>query len=156
MRFEHLIEINSPNVTAQLVVPLLSREQLWAGLMARVMTPQRFPLGPERCEVRERERGVFERTLHFGAHVMHDEVVAVPLQQVEFTPQPHGDTTPIRLTVGIEVPQPGQMVLRFVYESVSPLPAEEAYFNEYRHNAWLHNDLDMVRTLRQWLLDEGL
>ena len=31
-----------------------------------------------------------------------------------------------------------------------------AYYNDYRHNAWLHNDRDMVRTLRQWLLEGGL
>ena len=156
MRFEHLIEINSPNVTAQLLVPGFTREQLWTGLLARLKTPQRFPLGPDLCEWREREPQVFERTLHFGSNVMRDQVVVVPFQQLEFTPQPHGDTTPIALTMAIEEPQPGQLVLRFLYQSVSPLPAEEAYFNDYRHNAWLHNDLDMVRTLRQWLSDGGL
>ncbi|RZI80908.1 MAG: DUF1857 family protein [Rubrivivax sp.] len=156
MRFEHLIEINSPSMAAQAVVPPFTRAQVWRGLMARVQTPQRFPLGPDRCDWREREPGVFERTVHFGANAMKDEVQTEPLHLVEFTPQPHGDTTPIRLTITIEEPQAGQMVLRFVYESVSELSAEEAYFNDYRHNAWLHNDRDMVRTLRQWLSDEGL
>ena len=28
---------------------------------------------------------------------------------------------------------------------------EEAYYNDYRHSAWLHNDRDMVTTLREWL-----
>jgi hypothetical protein len=156
MRFEHLIEINSPSVATQTVVPPFTREQLWQGLMARVKTPQRFPLGPDRCDWRETEPGVFQRTVHFGANAMKDEVQTRPFHQVEFTPEPHGDTTPIRLTMTIEEPQAGQMVLRFAYESVSELSAEEAYFNDYRHNAWLHNDRDMVRTLRQWLSDEGL
>lgn len=156
MRFEHLIEINSPRVDIGTVVPTLTRTQLWQGLMARVKTPQRFPLGPERCEWKEVEAGRFVRTLHFGQLAMHDEVLAEPEARLVFTPQPHGDTAPIRLTVTIEEPQAGQMVLRFVYEALAEQTAEEAYYNDYRHNAWLANDRDMVRTLRQWLHEGGL
>ncbi|WP_286742318.1 AtaL-like protein, partial [Aquabacterium sp. UBA2148] len=100
--------------------------------------------------------GVFRRTVHFGAHVMHDEVRTETGQKMVFTPEAHGDTAPIRLTMAIEEPRAGQMVLRFVYEALSPQTDEEAYYNDYRHNAWLHNDRDMVRTLRQWLSEEGL
>lgn len=156
MRFEHLIEINAPQVGLPLMAPTFTREQLWRGLMQRVQSPQRFPMGPDRCEWRETEPGVFRRTVHFGAHVMHDEVRTEPGQKMVFTPEAHGDTAPIRLTMAIEEPRAGQMVLRFVYEALSPQTDEEAYYNDYRHNAWLHNDRDMVRTLRQWLSEEGL
>lgn len=156
MRFEHIIEINSPRVGTQMAVPPLSREQLWNGLMIRVKEPQRFPLGPERCDWQETEPGVFRRELHFGQHHFRDEVLATLHERLQFTPEAHGDTTPIRLTLSIEEPQAGQMVLRFVYEPLGELSQEEAYYNEYRHNAWLHNDRDMVRTLRQWLTDDGL
>ena len=37
MRFEHIIEINSPMTGLQTVVPTFSREQLWNGLMIRGM-----------------------------------------------------------------------------------------------------------------------
>lgn len=156
MRFEHLIEINSPAAGLQTAVPALTREQLWQGLMQRVLMPGRFPMGPESCACVETSPGVYARTIVFGAHVMRDEVVCQPQDRVVFTPQPHGDTTPIVLTVSIEAPRPGQMVLRFVYESAQALPPEEAYFSDYRHNAWLHHDMDMVRTLRQWLTDGEL
>jgi hypothetical protein len=156
MRFEHLIEINTPAASVQLVVPTFTRAQLWRGLMARVQTPQRFPMGPEACEWTEPEPGLYQRTLHFGQHVMHDEVRATSLEQLVFTPEAHGDTAPIRLTMRIEEPAPGHMLLRFVYEAQGEQTAEEAGYNDYRHNAWLHNDRDMVRTLRTWLTDEGL
>lgn len=151
MRFEHLIEINSPQPAVQMAVSTFTREQLWRGLMARVQTPQRFPNGPESCDWRETAPDVFQRTLHFGQHVMHDEVRTVPQQSLQFTPQAHGDTAPIRLTITVEEPVPHQMVLRFVYINLGEQTQEEAYYNEYRHNAWLHNDRDMVRTLREWL-----
>jgi len=154
MRFEHIIEINSPQVTVQTVVPGFTRAQLWLGLMVRVQTPQRFPNGPESCDWQETAPGVFARTLRFGQHVMQDEVQAVTQQSLQFTPQPHGETAPIRLTITIEEPQAKQMVLRFVYVALGEQTAEEAYYNEYRHNAWLHHDRDMVKSLREWL-DQG-
>ena len=156
MRFEHLIEINAPQVGLQVVAPVFTREQLWRGLMQRVQAPQRFPMGPDRCDCLEAEPGVFRRTLHFGAHALRDEVRTWVGERLVFTPEAHGDTAPIRLSIAIEEPRAGQMVLRFIYEALSEQSAEEAYYNDYRHNAWLHNDRDMVRTLRQWLTDEGL
>lgn len=156
MRFEHVIEINSPATSVQMVVPVFTREQLWRGLMARVQTPQRFPMGPDVCEWHEVEPGLFRRQLQFGQHVMRDEVQTVLHERVVFTPEAHGETSPIRLTLSVEELAGGRLVLRFVYEALAEQTAEEAYYNDYRHNAWLHNDRDMVRTLRQWLSDEGL
>ncbi|MDE1999902.1 MAG: DUF1857 family protein [Burkholderiales bacterium] len=156
MRFEHVIEINSPATSVQVVVPTFTREQLWRGLMIRVREPQRFPMGPDGCDCQESEAGLFQRTLRFGSHRFQDEVRAEPLQRLIFTPQAHGEIAPIRLTVLIEEPQAGQMVLRFIYEALAEQSAEEVYYNDSRHNAWLHVDRDMVRTLRQWLSDDGL
>jgi hypothetical protein len=156
MRFEHLIEINSPSVSVQTVVPTFTREQLWRGLMIRVQMPQRFPMGPESCDWTETEPGLIQRTLRFGQHVMQDEVRSTPMDKLVFTPQAHGETAPIRLSITLEEPAPAYLVLRFAYEALAEQTAEEAYYNDYRHNAWLHSDRDMVRTLRQWLSDEGL
>lgn len=151
MRFEHLIEINSPLATVQMAVPVFTREQLWRGLMIRVRFPQRFPNGPESCEVMQTGPELVSRVLHFGPHVLHDEVHITPGERLQFTPRAHGESTPIRLTVAIEEPQAGQMVLRFIYEAVAELSQEEALYSGYRHSAWLHHDRDMVGTLRQWL-----
>ena len=156
MRFEHLIEVNAPVVNLELMVPAFTREQLWRGLMLRVQQPQRFPGGPESCDWRETEPGAYARTLVFGPHTLNDVVVTQPHEEMVFIPQAHGETVPIKLTLRIEEPQAGQMVLRFVYEAQAAQSDEERYYNDYRHNAWLHNDRDMMRTLRQWLSDEGL
>jgi hypothetical protein len=156
MRFEHLIEINSPSATVQGMAQPFTREQLWRGLMARVQTPERFPNGPESCDWQELAPGVFKRALRFGQHVMQDEVSVALQERLQFTPEAHGETAPIQLTITIEEPLAGQMVLRFVYLALREQTAEEAYYNDYRHNAWLHNDRDMVRTLREWLDEGGL
>jgi hypothetical protein len=151
MRFEHIIEINSPSMAMRLAVPVFSREQLWQGLMRRVTSPQDFPLGPERCDCEELAPGLFSRTLHFGALQVHDKVVVSDEDALVFTPQAMPEVTPIRLTIRIEEPQAGQMALRFVYEALAELTAEENLYSGYRQNAWLANDRDMVGLLRQWL-----
>ncbi|MFT3859453.1 MAG: DUF1857 family protein [Aquabacterium sp.] len=151
MRFEHLIEINSASAAVRGMTATFTREQLWLGLMIRLQSPQRFPNGPERCEWAQPQPGLYERTLYFGQHGLRDRVQVTDGERMVFTPEPHGELSPIRLTVSIEEPQPGQMVLRFIYEALAEQTAEEAYYNEYRHNAWLHHDRDMVRTLREWL-----
>lgn len=157
MRFEHLIEINSPATSVNMVVPAFSGEQLWRGLLVKVHEPGRFPGGPDHCEVaRTDEPEVLLRTLRFGPHEFHDRVELQAAARVVFTPEPHGDTTPVRLTLSVEEPRPALVVLRFVYESLAELSAEEAYYNEFRQNAWLLHDRDMVRTLRQWLSDGEL
>jgi Domain of unknown function (DUF1857) len=153
MRFEHIIEINTPGAGMQLAIgETFTREQLWRGLLVRMNAPQQFPNGPDGCECVQAQPGLWQRTLHFGPHTLLDQVRLQPEQHLmEFTPEPHGEATPIRLTMGIEEPQAGQMVLRFVYEALAELSAEEAHYNGYRQSAWLHNDMDMVRTLREWL-----
>ena len=48
--------------------------------------------------------------------------------------------------------QPGATLLPLRQEpALGEQSAEEAYFNGYRHSAWVEADRDMVRTLREWL-----
>lgn len=154
MRFEHLIEINNP---AQPLVTPFAREALWAGLMLRVHEPQRFPLGPDRCEITPgAELNALRRRLHFGALQMGDTVAWESGRALRFQPDARDEVTPVNLTITLEEPAAGVLLLRFVYESAAPLSAEEAFYNDYRQSAWLENDRDMVRTLRQWLAEGAL
>ena len=78
MRFEHLIEINSPRVSIGTVVPSFTRAQLWRGLMARVQTPQRFPMGPERCDWTETEPGRFLDRKSTRLNSSHTDISRMP------------------------------------------------------------------------------
>jgi hypothetical protein len=55
------------------------------------------------------------------------------------------------LTITLEEPAKGVLALRFSYQSAAEVAPEEAFYEEFRHSAWLENDRDMVRTLRLWL-----
>lgn len=151
MRFEHVIEINAADPVVRAMMPTFSRDQLWRGLMLRVRAPERFPNGPAAAECTDVAEGLTRRVLHFGPHTLRDEVHVEPGRRLQFTPESHGELAPIRLTITVEEPVAGQLVLRFVYEALAELSAEEAFYSGYRHNAWLHNDRDMVGVLREWL-----
>jgi hypothetical protein len=156
MRFEHLIEINAVLSSVDMVIPAFSVDQLWRGLMRKVREPQRFPMGPDACTIAEASDGLLRREQVFGPHTLVDFIRLTPQRELQFTPEAHGDTTPIRLTITLETPAPGQLVLRYAYEAVGNQSAEESYFNDYRHSAWLAHDRDTVRMLRQWLVEGGL
>lgn len=148
MRFEHLLQVNDPGHPG---IEPMSRAEVWRGLLIRVESPQRFDLGPDRCEVRTgaspHER---LRSVHFGSLRFEDRVTLEPEQRITFVPQPHEGVAPVHLTVTVEEPQPGALFLRFVYVTHGEATAEDRALQGYREQAWLANDRDMLRLLREW------
>lgn len=148
MRFEHLLQVNDPGNPR---IPPMSRAELWRGLLVRVESPQRFELGPDRCEARVGERGDERlRSIHFGSLRFEDRVRLEPEQRIVFVPQPHEGAAPVHLTITLEEPAAGALFLRFVYSTEGELCAEDKALQGYREQAWLEHDRDMLRTLRDW------
>jgi hypothetical protein len=153
MRFEHLVQIN--DAANPLVTPM-TRAELWRGLLARARTPQRFPLGPDRCELLgdhgDAATGALRRQIHFGGLVVDDHVHLDTERGLRFEPLPREGMPSVRLSITIEEPGPGDLFLRFVYSSDEAVAGEglDAQLQGLREQAWLANDLDMVRTLREW------
>lgn len=146
MRFEHLLQVTDP---ADPRVPAMQRDELWRGLMLRVEAPQRFPLGPDRCELEAcSDPARRQRRIHFGALRFDDRVRLEPGRRIVFEPEPHEGAAPISLTITIEEPRAGLLCLRFVYASDDA--AADAELQRYREQAWLEMDRDMLRTLREW------
>lgn len=147
MRFEHLLQVTDPRDPR---VEPMSREALWRGLLVRVESPERFPLGPDRCRVgagsSEHER---ERSIHYGSLCFEDVVTLEPARRIVFMPKPHEGAAPVQLTVLIEEPVAGELFLRFVYEA-PPLDVADKPLQGLREQAWLENDREMLRTLREW------
>jgi hypothetical protein len=151
MHFEHLIQINDAG--NPLVTPM-TRAELWRGLVARARTPQAFPLGPDRCELADGEGDdqPLRRQIHFGALVIEDRVRLDVGRGLHFEPRPQEGMPSVRLSITIEEPSPEALFLRFAYGSDEAVAGEGlgAQLQSLREQAWLANDQDMVRTLREW------
>ena len=148
MRFSHLIQINDP--FNPLIDPL-SREQLWRGLVLRAENPLLFVLALDRFEIVERGENALARVLHFGRLRLRDRVNFSPMEQVRYEIEAAGDSPAATLAMTIEEPEPGQLFVRFDYETLhddatAPL---DAFYCSFVKQAYVEADIDTISTIRR-------
>ncbi|WP_042886028.1 SRPBCC family protein [Cupriavidus necator] len=153
MRFEHLVEINDPG-NPQL--DPLTPDQLWQGLVLRAESPELFVLGLDSAEVVGRGDSWIDRVLHFGAASIHDRVVFEPRRQVRYETAATAEHAGGTLTMAIETPGPGALLLRFVYDTTMPAvdASGDARYAEIVKSAYHEADIDTVRKIRE-IADTG-
>jgi hypothetical protein len=152
MHFEHLVEINDPLMP---LLPVVSRQQLWRGLIRRAERPTEFVLGLVDATTHRRQESDGElrltRTLDFGPFQVRDEVV-LSGEYLSVTHTQAAAAYPAsRLTIRIEEPQPGRLFLRFTYASApadDPEVLDEAT-TRLRNQAYESADIDTVVRIRE-------
>jgi len=153
MKFEHLIEINDP---LNPLMDTITRDQLWRGLVLRAEDPKRFMPHLDECTLGEREAGSFTRRLRFGELEIADRVILSPLHEVRFEVPAQGDIAESSLSMSIETPGTGMLVVRFSYDDGNPSAADESgrMYEDFKKSAYHEADIDTVKILRQ-LAAEG-
>ncbi|BDB24493.1 DUF1857 family protein [Cupriavidus sp. P-10] len=153
MRFEHLVEINDPG-NPQL--DPLTPDQLWQGLVLRTESPELFVLGLDSAEVVARGDNWIDRVLHFGQASIHDRVVFEPRRQVRYETAATAEHAGGTLTMVIETPGPGALLLRFIYDTTMPAvdASGDDRYAEIVKSAYHEADLDTVRKIRE-IADTG-
>ena len=154
MRFQHLVEVNDPNVP--FLVPL-SRAQLWAGLMRRVEDARPFLPGLEACDILSRGEGWVERRLAFGGAMVHDRASYSAENWVSFVTAASASHGGGSLTIRIEEPEAGRLFLRFDYDMCHALgaEAENAAYEDFLRQAYEAADIDTVQVIRLLAADAG-
>jgi hypothetical protein len=147
MKFEHLIQINDPENP---LIPPLSRQQVWRGLIHRVEDPLPFLPGLESCVIIERHADVLLRQLDFGPAVIQDRVTLAEAHWVRFEIEPSSAHPGGSLTITIEEPEPAFLFLRFAYRTTlaSGSDSEDRAYIEYVKSAYHQSDVDCVRLIR--------
>lgn len=153
MKFEHIVQINDPGNP---MIPNLSRDQLWLGLMARAEDATVFLPGLEACHIVERNDYRLKRRLDFGKATIEDTVTWSRYEWVCFEvnrTESHAGGT---LTITIEEPQENHLFLRFAYTTSLGEVAgdEDAAYAEFVKSAYHDSDIEMVRIIRSLLADE--
>ncbi len=157
MRYEHLVEVNDPRVP---LLPLITREQLWRGLVRRAEQPWEFIFGLDGAVLHERSvDGAHEwitRTLDFGNFRVHDKVRLSPPTETRIETQASERFPASTLTIRIEEPQPQALYLRFVYESaaVDGQGELDAMTVDLRNAAYEQADIDTLGRIRE-LVESG-
>lgn len=152
MRFSHLIQINDP---FNPLIDSLSREQLWRGLVLRAENPLLFVLALDRFEIVERGENALARVLHFGQLRLRDRVRFSPMEQVRYEIEAAGDSPAATLAITIEEPEPGQLFVRFDYETLhdDAKASLDALYSRFVKQAYVEADIDTISTIRRLAAD---
>ncbi len=148
MLFEHIVEINHPDIPSD---QWLSLDQLWQGLVLRATHPKLFVPHLDECHVGEIDDYIISRELHYGKLIIHDQVTFTPHQHVHYAVPAQGEIPASNLHMHIETPQENVTVVRFVYDDHQPEPDNptDAMVNDFRRSAYLESDLDVIRVIRE-------
>jgi hypothetical protein len=147
VKFEHLVVVNDP---ADLLLSDLTREEVWFGLLCRAENPRPFLPGLESCTILERFDNELVRELDFGSATIRDRVTLRLMASVRFDSEPTPEHAGGSLTIAIEEPEAGALVLRFTYlttlaeNGASP----DSAYSEFVKSAYHQSDLDTVRVIR--------
>ena len=148
MKFEHLIEINHLNHP---LTPVMSREQLWNGLVLRAEYPKLFIPHLDACVITSRELDSLTRSLQFGELHFHDRVQFDFLNGVHVRVPAQGDISESSMHMEIEEPGPGLLLVRFTYEDSHSAEQDlaDALYDDYRRSAYVEADKDTIKLLRE-------
>lgn len=148
MKFEHLIEINHLDHP---LIPTMTREQLWNGLVLRAEYPKLFIPHLDACVITSRELDSLTRSLQFGELHIHDRVHYDFLNAVHVQVSAQGDIAESSMRMTIEEPGAGHLLVRFVYLDSHSVEQdlEDALYDDYRRSAYVEADKDTIRLLRE-------
>lgn len=148
MKFEHLIQINDLRVEDGTV---LSRDQLWQGLVLRAESPQLFIPHLDDCQIVARSADTLHRKLHYGELKIEDHVTLLPLIHVHYHVPAQGEVPLSHMRMTIEAPEEQSLFVRFEYDIQDGLEntKENEMYNEFRRSAYQQADMDTIRIIKE-------
>lgn len=153
MNYEHLVQINDP---LNPLMPLLSRGDVWRGLVLRAEQPELFVMGLDSCRIVERTTNTLTRELRYGSQLVRDRVILSPQQSVRYEIAATPDHVGGSLTMALEAPDDISLFIRFRYETTleTGQGGEDEQTSEIVKSAYRESDIDTVRRIRE-LVESG-
>ncbi|QZA82445.1 SRPBCC family protein [Deefgea piscis] len=148
MQFEHLIQIND---LTQMLTPLLTRQQLWQGLVYRAESPMAFMDHVDEVTLLERGQDWVQRKMVMGKLTVIDKIQYEHQTRVHYHTAASSEHGGGQMIMKIEEPSPEALFVRFTY--ITPHPdspdPETAHYLEFLKSAWRETDIDTVRKIRE-------
>jgi hypothetical protein len=146
-----MLQLSYPILVNPSHLPSLSAEQLWTGLLLRVMEPVRFTVGLDQADVSQVDELTFQRVLNFGGHEIHDEVQLQHPHSVQFTTVANERVPEGRLRYEIQNHAEQGLILLCEYHTAFPEPDtdESKQLLEMVKNAYRMADEEMLRIIRE-------
>ena len=145
LEFEHIIQINDP---ADTQIVDIDKAALWEALVFRAKCPGYF--NPTiSSSIDEISPTQFTRHLKFGEETLVDQILLIEHETIHTRTVPHGNAMFAESKTTIEEPAQGHLIVRFEYRRDSANIPGEMEVDSYIKKAYLQNDLDAVRSIRE-------
>lgn len=147
MNFEHIVQIND---LTKPELPVLTRFQVWEGLVLRARRPDKFLVGVDEYEILEQEPAYMKRCLHLPGLQVFDEVTFWSGTRIEYRTLPTDTVPAATLVMDIEEPEPESLFVRFSYHSASiESQADSMPYDQVLQQAYVLTDIETVQIIRE-------
>lgn len=142
--FEHIVQVNDLSNTK---IPIMSREQLWQGLVLRAQFPQKFNAALN-CDSTEIEANQFTRRITAGDAEFVEQVVLHPESKIETRTASGLNQIHAQSTTQIEEPESNSLFVRFSYQRDLETSDDSINIAEYLKSAYVQLDRDAIALIR--------
>ena len=144
LEFEHIVQINDFGDSS---LSVLTRSQLWQGLVLRAHSPDKFVQGLQ-CTSEQISSNEFMRTVQAGTSSFRESVILYPQEKI--CTRTITDTTQISAesTTRIEEPEAGSLFVRFSYRRDLDGPDQRVDVSEHLKAAYVQVDRDAIAMIR--------
>lgn len=149
LKFEHIIQVNDPDSD----IPLLTRTQLWEGLVLRARRPDKFN-NSLKVTIDEFSEEEFERIIDVGGDRFYERVRLYPDHSIHTQTMEEYEQIDAESITELEEPEEGYLFVRFRYRREVE-DAESVNIAEHLKSAYLQTDRDAIALIRT-LADSGV
>lgn len=149
--FQHIIQVNDLEDENVLV---LSRSQLWQGLVLRARSPEKFNDALQ-CQSSDIEDNQFVRRISAGQVNFQELVLLTPNLRIETSTVPTMEQIFATSCALIEEPELNSLFVRFSYRRDLELSENQGDIAEYLKAAYVQLDRDAVAKIRMLAINES-
>lgn len=144
LEFEHVVQVNDFDNAS---LPVLTRCQLWQGLVLRARSPDKFVQGLQ-CISEKLSSNKFMRTIEAGGSSFRESVILYPEKKICTRSVAHPSQIAAESTAHIEEPEQGYLFVRFSYKRDLNNDDDRVNVGEHLKAAYVQVDRDAIAMIR--------
>lgn len=144
LEFQHIVQVNDFSDSG---LSVLTRNQLWQGLVMRARFPGKFNQALE-CHTELVESNIFIRTITAGGSSFCERVVLSAEEQIRTRSVPNSQQIQSESTTTIEEPETGHLFVRFAYKRELNDRDDRVALGEHLKAAYVQVDRDAIAMIR--------
>ena len=151
LEFQHIVQVNDPSDNNAIVI---TRTQLWQGLLLRARNPEKFNPALQ-CKSSETGTNQFVRKISAGDTQFIEQVILHPETKVLTNTLPGTDGIFAESSALIEEPEPDALFVRFAYRREIDMGTDNLNVAEYLKAAYVQLDREAIALIRMLAQSEN-